>query len=107
MLLQVDELTVITENDWISFCKDWNCMEEKGISAEIDISNSAEECLLGTSEEMPITEENVHSLDDANGETESQGPIIITYPEVFFLSLLSLLQLSLETNKQSTAFSNF
>ncbi|XP_024995808.1 ubiquitin carboxyl-terminal hydrolase 26 isoform X1 [Cynara cardunculus var. scolymus] len=78
----VDELTIITENDWTSFCKDWNGIEEKGISAEIDSTNSAEDCLLGTLEEMPITEENVNSLDDANGETESQGPIIKTYPEV-------------------------
>lgn len=79
----VDELTIITENDWSTFCKDWNGNEEKGIFAEIDYSNSAEASLLGTSEETPITEENiVNSLDDANGETESQGPTIKTYPEV-------------------------
>lgn len=78
----VDELTIITENDWTSFCKDWNGNEENGISAEIDLSNSGDDVLIGTSEEMPITEENANSLDDANGDTESQGPIIKTYPEV-------------------------
>nr|XP_043628066.1 ubiquitin carboxyl-terminal hydrolase 26 [Erigeron canadensis]XP_043628067.1 ubiquitin carboxyl-terminal hydrolase 26 [Erigeron canadensis] len=78
----VDELTIITENDWTSFCKDWNCVEETGISAEIDKSNSVDNTLLGTTEDMPITEENVNSLDDANGDTESLGPIIKTNPEV-------------------------
>ncbi|CAI9284968.1 unnamed protein product [Lactuca saligna] len=78
----VDELTIITENDWTSFCKDWNAIEEKGITAEIDLSNSGEDILMGTSEDMPITEENVNSLDEVNGDTESQGPIIKTYPEV-------------------------
>ncbi|KAL4565064.1 hypothetical protein LXL04_029146 [Taraxacum kok-saghyz] len=78
----VDELTIITENDWTSFCKDWNADVESGICAEIDLSNCGEDSLIGTSEDMPITEENVNSLDDANGDTESQGPIIKTYPEV-------------------------
>ncbi|KAI7752502.1 hypothetical protein M8C21_015853, partial [Ambrosia artemisiifolia] len=78
----VDELTIITEDDWTSFCKEWNCNEEKGIFAEIGLSNSVEDNLLGMSEDTPITEDNVNSLDDANGETESQGPTVKTYPEV-------------------------
>lgn len=86
MILQVDELTIITENDWTIFCKDWNCNEENGISAEIDVSNSIEDSSLGTCEDMPITEENVNSLDEANGETESQGPTVKTYPEVYLIS---------------------
>ncbi|XP_076959230.1 ubiquitin carboxyl-terminal hydrolase 26-like [Bidens hawaiensis] len=77
----VDELTIITEDDWILFCKDWNGNGEKGILAIIDLSNSTEDSMLGTSEDTPITEENVINLDDAN-ETESQGPTVKTYPEV-------------------------
>lgn len=78
----VDELTIVTENDWTSFCKHWNGIEEKGIYVEIDSVNSVEDSLLGMSEDMRITEDNVNSVDDANGETESQGPTIRTYPEV-------------------------
>ncbi|KAL8264057.1 hypothetical protein R6Q59_022187 [Mikania micrantha] len=78
----VDGFTIITANDWAFFCKDWNGNEEKGISAEIDLSNSIEDNMLGTSENIPITEENINSLDDTNGEIESQGPTVKTYPEV-------------------------
>ncbi|XP_071730513.1 ubiquitin carboxyl-terminal hydrolase 26 [Rutidosis leptorrhynchoides] len=78
----VDELTIVTENDWTTFCNDWNGDVEKGIFAEIDFSISVEDSLLGTSGDMPITEENVNSVDDPNGDTESQGPTIKTRPEV-------------------------
>lgn len=77
-----DGLTIITENDWKLFCKDWNCMEEKGIYAEIELHNSVEDDFLGTSEDLPISVENMNSLDEVNGEAESQGPIIKTCPEV-------------------------
>lgn len=70
----VDELTMICANEWTAFCKEWNGKMEKGISAEIDLS---EDTLIGTSEDMPITD-----VDDANVDTESQGPIIKTCPEV-------------------------
>ncbi|GKB39650.1 ubiquitin carboxyl-terminal hydrolase 26 [Tanacetum coccineum] len=78
-----DELTIVTENDWTLFCKDWNGIEENCISAELDITVSAEVVMLGISEEMPIiTEENGNSSDDANGETDSQVPTIKTFPQV-------------------------
>nr|GEV53258.1 ubiquitin carboxyl-terminal hydrolase 26 [Tanacetum cinerariifolium] len=79
----VDELTIVTENDWTLFCKDWNGIEENGISAELDVTVAAEAVMLGTSEEMLIiAEENGNSSDDANGETDSQVPTIKTFPQV-------------------------
>lgn len=85
MILQVDELTIITQDDWTAFCKDWNGIEENGVVAEIDYSNSVEDSLLGTAEDMLITVESVNPLDDANSDTESQGPTIKCIPEVWHI----------------------
>ncbi|KAA8524129.1 hypothetical protein F0562_010440 [Nyssa sinensis] len=84
MILQrvstIDGLTIITENDWKLFCKDWGGMGEEGISAEIEYINS--DNVIWPCEEMPISEEHLNSHNEANGEAEHKRPLIKTCPEI-------------------------
>ncbi|PSS11766.1 Ubiquitin carboxyl-terminal hydrolase [Actinidia chinensis var. chinensis] len=77
-----DRLTIITENDWKLFCEDWSGTEERGISAEIEVSNCMEDDTVGVSAEMPISEEHMNTHDEINGETESKQFMVKTRPEV-------------------------
>lgn len=72
-------LTIITEDDWKVFCEDWGGTEANGILAEIESNN---EDLVGSSEDVPISEEHINVLDESNGET--RRPVIKTSPEVRF-----------------------
>lgn len=81
--LQMDGLTLISENDWMLFSEDWNVMDGKGISAEIAFRNSSVKKVAGSCEEMPISEEDLsRSVDEANDDLEARRPYIKTYPEV-------------------------
>jgi ubiquitin carboxyl-terminal hydrolase 48 len=74
-----DGLTIISENDWKLFCEHWGGIEEKGISAEIELSNcSIEDASLASCEEMVVCEETL----EADGEPDSKMPFIKTCPEV-------------------------
>ncbi|GFZ00905.1 ubiquitin-specific protease 26 [Actinidia rufa] len=79
---RTDLLTIITENDWKLFCEDWSGTEERGISAEIEVSNCMEDDTVGVSAEMPISEEHMNTHDEINGETESKQFMVKTRPEV-------------------------
>ncbi|KAL3527978.1 hypothetical protein ACH5RR_012634 [Cinchona calisaya] len=76
-----DVLTIITENDWKLFCEEWGGIETKGILAEIVPSTCFEEESFGSCEEMPISEDHMNMIDEANS-VESRKPIIMTSPEV-------------------------
>lgn len=78
---QADALTIITEDDWKVFCKDWGGIEAKCISAEIESNISPEEDLVGSSEEIPISDDHMSVLDESNNG-EMTRPIVRTSPEV-------------------------
>ncbi|XP_059653831.1 ubiquitin carboxyl-terminal hydrolase 26 [Cornus florida] len=84
MILQrsstIDALTIITENDWELFCKDWGGTEEKGVSAEIEFGVS--DNLVGSCEKKAISVENLNSHDEENGEVETRRPLFKTFPEI-------------------------
>lgn len=86
MILQrspnTDGLTIITENDWKLFCEDWGGIEEKGISAEIEISNCMGDESIRFSAEMAVSEEHTNAEDEANGEADSKQLLVKTCPEV-------------------------
>ncbi|CAN4123360.1 unnamed protein product [Withania somnifera] len=74
-----DTLTIITDNDWKSFCEDWGGTVAKGVTAEIDcLGNDA----LGSSEDMAISGEHMNLNDDANVGPKTRSPIIKISPEV-------------------------
>nr|DAD45493.1 TPA_asm: hypothetical protein HUJ06_003723 [Nelumbo nucifera] len=78
-----DGLTIITEDDWKFFCEEWNCTEEKGISAKIEFPNCVSNKLPGSCKDVPVLDEHLSiSLDEANDEAESSLPIIKTIPEI-------------------------
>ncbi|GMQ02510.1 hypothetical protein CsSME_00048701 [Camellia sinensis var. sinensis] len=77
-----DGLTIITENDWKLFCEDWGGIEEKGISAEIEISNCMGDESIRFSAEMAVSEEHTNAQDEANGEADSKRLLVKTCPEV-------------------------
>ncbi|KAI3916826.1 hypothetical protein MKW98_001407 [Papaver atlanticum] len=74
-----DGLTLISENDWKFFCEDWRVANSKCVSAEIEFSNGDVKKLVGSSEEMAISEAN---LNPSNDEVEPRQPIIKTYPMI-------------------------
>ncbi|CAN6540179.1 unnamed protein product [Malus baccata var. baccata] len=78
----VDGLIFITENDWKSFCEDWGGIEEKGISAEIELSSTEGNDLAGSCEGMPTCEEDLSTPNHINGEVESRQLVIKTCPEI-------------------------
>ncbi|MBA0574248.1 hypothetical protein Golob_001475, partial [Gossypium lobatum] len=73
-----DRLTIITENDWKSFCEEWGGTEENGISAIIELcsSNDLAECCGG----MPMCEQPLDLQNEVNNENESRQPVIRTCP---------------------------
>lgn len=75
-------MTIVTEIDWKCFCEEWGGIEEKGISAEIELSNIGGSTLPGSSVEKPVSEEEMGSLDELNNEFESKQLRIRTCPEV-------------------------
>ncbi|XP_015885340.2 ubiquitin carboxyl-terminal hydrolase 26 isoform X2 [Ziziphus jujuba] len=77
-----DGLTIITEFDWKCFCEEWDGVEDKGISAEIEFSNTGGSNFVGSSEDIPISEEDMGALDEVNNEAESRQLHIRTCPEV-------------------------
>ncbi|KAL6953118.1 Ubiquitin carboxyl-terminal hydrolase 26, partial [Sarracenia purpurea var. burkii] len=77
-----DGLTIVTENDWKLFCEDWGGTVEKGISAEIEVSNCVGDESFLVSPEIPISEECMNAHDEANGEAESKRLVVKTSPEV-------------------------
>ncbi|PIA50461.1 hypothetical protein AQUCO_01300891v1 [Aquilegia coerulea] len=78
-----DGFTIITESDWKFFCDDWEGTEWDGISAEIEFSNLGASKVIGSCEDMPISEAHLgSSKDEVNDELESREPIIKTVPEV-------------------------
>ncbi|KAK4793462.1 hypothetical protein SAY86_023897 [Trapa natans] len=76
-----DGLTIITENDWSCFCKEWGCSEEKGISATIECPefalNNVDAC-----KEISVIEEQLNSHDEANDKYDDKQLTIRTFPEV-------------------------
>ncbi|XP_058092711.1 ubiquitin carboxyl-terminal hydrolase 26-like isoform X2 [Magnolia sinica] len=77
-----DGLTLITESDWKFFCEEWGVPEEKAIVAEIDITSFKANKLVGSCEEVPISEAHLDpSNDGVNGELEGK-PIIRTFAEI-------------------------
>ncbi|KAJ6730494.1 UBIQUITINYL HYDROLASE 1-RELATED [Salix viminalis] len=86
MLIQksssTDALTIITENDWISFCEEWGGNKEKGIMAIIESSDVAESNLGGCGEDMPRCKDHPSSQDEASNDPEIRQPVIRTTPEI-------------------------
>lgn len=90
MILQktaaTDGLTIISENDWKCFCKEWGGIEDRGILAEIKLRNTMEKNVAGSLEEMPITEDHMNDVVlidvDAVDNEESKEPWIKTSPEI-------------------------
>lgn len=86
----MDGLIFITESDWKSFCEEWGDIEEKGVSAEIKLSNT--ENLVGSSDDMQICEEDLGTSNLVNSEVDSRSLVIRTSPEVqepFLVLILS------------------
>lgn len=77
-----DGLTIITEDDWKSFCEEWGGNEDKGIFAEIEFSNCVAADSSAGSCAGTISEEHFSLLDELNGDIESQQPVIKTCPEI-------------------------
>ncbi|OVA08284.1 Ubiquitin carboxyl-terminal hydrolases family 2 [Macleaya cordata] len=78
-----DGLTIITENDWKFFCEEWQGTDWKGLSAEIEFTSCGMSKLVGSCEEMPISDVHlIPSNDEANDEVESRQPTIKTYPMI-------------------------
>ncbi|MCL7043232.1 hypothetical protein MKW94_017363 [Papaver nudicaule] len=76
-------LTIISENDWKLFCEDWQCNISKCVSAEIEFISGDVKKLVGSCEEMSISEGNLNpSNDGANDEVESRQSIIKTSPMI-------------------------
>lgn len=72
-------MTIITDNDWKSFCEDWGGTEAKGIKAEIDcLAND----FLGSSEDMAVSEEHMNLNEESYVGPESRRFIIKISPEV-------------------------
>ncbi|KAK6923666.1 Peptidase C19, ubiquitin carboxyl-terminal hydrolase [Dillenia turbinata] len=80
-LSSTDGLTLVTENDWKSFCEEWGGSREKCISAEIEYGRCSMNGSAGSFKEVPNTVEQLSANDDANDELESRQPIIKTCPE--------------------------
>ncbi|KAK6923663.1 Peptidase C19, ubiquitin carboxyl-terminal hydrolase, partial [Dillenia turbinata] len=81
-LSSTDGLTLVTENDWKSFCEEWGGSREKCISAEIEYGRCSMNGSAGSFKEVPNTVEQLSANDDANDELESRQPIIKTCPEM-------------------------
>ncbi|KAK9104970.1 hypothetical protein Scep_021814 [Stephania cephalantha] len=80
---QMDGLTIIMENDWKLFCKEWKGNEWRGISCEIELANEPKSGSIGGSEEQPITEACINSSNDlAIDELESIKLIVKTIPVI-------------------------
>ncbi|KAK3025995.1 hypothetical protein RJ639_042152, partial [Escallonia herrerae] len=77
-----DGLTIISEKDWKLFCEDWGGTVEKGVLAEIELTNCSEDSVAGVSEDMPISEDHMNADEETNGEAESKRPVVKTFPEV-------------------------
>ncbi|KAI5589238.1 hypothetical protein BDE02_05G148900 [Populus trichocarpa] len=77
-----DALTIITENDWNSFCEDWGGNKEKGIMATIESSDVAENNLGGSQEDLFVFKDHPSSQDEANNDPEIRQPLIRTSPEI-------------------------
>ncbi|KAF9687194.1 hypothetical protein SADUNF_Sadunf02G0068300 [Salix dunnii] len=86
MLIQksssTDALTIITENDWNSFCEEWGGNKEKGIMAMIESSDVAESNLGGCREDVSRCEDHPSSQDEASNDPEIRQPVIRTTPEI-------------------------
>ncbi|KAI3831959.1 hypothetical protein MKX03_036596 [Papaver bracteatum] len=74
-----DGFTLISENDWKFFCEDWQVSNPKCVSAKIEFSNGDMKKLVGSSEEIPISEAN---LNPSNDEVKLRQPTIKTYPMI-------------------------
>ncbi|KAF9591999.1 hypothetical protein IFM89_011582 [Coptis chinensis] len=78
-----DGLTLITESDWKFFCQEWDGTEWDGISAQIEFRNCGTKKVIGSCEEMQISEVDLSpSNDELNNELESREPFIKTDREV-------------------------
>ena len=67
---QLDELAIITENDWKVFCEDWGGIDSGGVSAIIEFNIRMEGNALGLSKDTPLSEE--HSKDTPLSEEHSK-----------------------------------
>ncbi|KAH7537797.1 hypothetical protein FEM48_Zijuj03G0131300 [Ziziphus jujuba var. spinosa] len=76
-----DGLTIITEIDWKCFYGEWDGVKDKGISAEIEFSNTGGSNCVGSSEDVPISKEDMGALGEVNNEAESRQLHIRTCPE--------------------------
>ncbi|XP_026390990.1 ubiquitin carboxyl-terminal hydrolase 26-like isoform X1 [Papaver somniferum] len=74
-----DGLTLISENDWKFFCEDWQGANSKCVSAEFEFSGADAKKLIGSSEEVPISEAKLNA---SNDEVEPRQPTIKTYPTI-------------------------
>lgn len=74
-------MTIITENDWRCFCKEWGCSEEKGISAIIECPDIAQNN-VDSCKEASVSEEQLNFHDEANDKYDDKLLTIRTFPEV-------------------------
>lgn len=78
-LSNIDVLTIITDDDWKLFCEDFGGMEDKGVWAEIEVSNCMGDDSVGYSAETPVP---VPAQDEANAEVDFKRFVMKTCPEV-------------------------
>lgn len=76
-----DELAIVTENDWKSFCEDWGGIDTEGVSAIIEFNIKMEDNAVGLSKDTPVSEEHMDSA-LAHDDAESSVPVFKTSPEV-------------------------
>ncbi|XP_058724797.1 ubiquitin carboxyl-terminal hydrolase 26-like [Vicia villosa] len=76
------ELTLISENDWKYFCKEWGATEIKGISVKIESINDSMNAIPGSCKETAICEDQLSNWDKVNNESGSAQVMIKTCPEV-------------------------
>ncbi|KGN62885.1 ubiquitin carboxyl-terminal hydrolase 26 isoform X1 [Cucumis sativus] len=76
-----DVLTLISENDWKSFCEEWEGSEACGISAVVESSSCVGNDIDGSSKEKTMAEEDLCSNDEVNNGDFKQI-LLKTDPEI-------------------------
>lgn len=87
-LFQTDGLTLIVEDDWKLLCEEWGGSVSKCISASIEIDNCVGDNMIGSYEEMSVSEEHTSMSDEVNISL-SRKLIVKTSPQVNLGCLVS------------------
>ncbi|XP_021899831.1 ubiquitin carboxyl-terminal hydrolase 26 [Carica papaya] len=74
--LTTDRLTIVTGNDWKCFCEEWDGCEENGVSAIIELSNVAENSLVGSCQDTPMSVEHLAAPDEINNDADSKRLVV-------------------------------